>query len=125
MNDPQMEFNPATGKHRMVLVNGDLVPTDAPDYEILTMLTEDPGWFMEETPRRGSLVREFEITTRLTPSQMKASLEDRCDPLKPDVLTDAECVSVTQPADGQLAFQLRYTQPGKPPAEPVSLEVGI
>jgi len=120
-----MDFDATTGRHRIRLVDGDPVLSDLPDYEILTMLTEDPGWYMEETPRRGSLLREFENTTRLTPSQMKASLVDRCDPLKPDVLVDAECVSVTQPADGQLAFRLQYTQPGKPPGEPADLEVGI
>ena len=125
MADPQIDFNATTGRHSIRLVNGDPVMDDSPAYEILTMLTEDPGWLMEETPRRGNLLREFETTTRSTPSIMKASLEDRCEPLKPDVLTDAECTSVTQPADGQLAFILRYTQPGVPVPADLSLEVGI
>jgi len=119
--DPLMTLNVATGQHRIVLKDGDPVEDDSPTYQCLTMLYEAPGWIMEETPREGSLKQEFEETGQNTPSQFKAAVERRCEPMIQErVLVSAECTSVTQETrtDGTAVyFNLLYKAPGEPARE--------
>ena len=113
-----MELNIATGHHRIVLVNGNPVEDAGPVYPLLSMLYEGPGWPMEETPRQGSLEDEFKETGQDTPTQFKAAVERRCQPLIDDKrLVSAECTSVEQVVDragSSIQFNLRYQQPGEP-----------
>lgn len=112
--DPQLSYNPQTGKHSIKLVDGDPVMDDSPFYEILSMLTEGPGWPMEETPRRGSLADEFPEATSVTPSRFRTSIEERCAPLVLDrTIESATCQSVTQPTKESIAFALSYVVGGK------------
>ncbi len=124
MADPVMDFNERTGKHRIRLVDGDPVPSDGPEYEILTMWTESAGWPMEESPRRGPLNEEFPESTSGTPSALKTSLEERCEPLRIDrVLDEIICEAVVTPRPGVIVFSARYRRPGRP-AERKKLEMG-
>lgn len=124
MADPELDYNPQTGKCRVRLVNGDPVPTDSPEYEMRTMWCEAPGWPMEETPRRGPLNEEFPETTRATPGQMAASLEDRCAALIDERVLDAVTAeAVEQIRPGTVAFSVTYQRPGQP-AERFPLEIG-
>jgi hypothetical protein len=113
-----MELNVATAHHRIVLRNGNPVEDGSPSYQLLSMLTEDSGWPMEETPRQGSLVAEFAETGQDTPTQFKAAVERRAQPLIEDrTIVSAECTSVRQDVrrDGSaIFFNLLYKQSGQP-----------
>lgn len=116
--NPLMELNIETAQHRIVLVNGNPVEDTSPDYGILSMMSEGPGWFMEETPREGSLLEEFREVGLDTPTQFKNAVERRCEPfLRSGAITSAECTSVRQEIRGDgsaIFFTLQYTQPGEP-----------
>lgn len=95
LSDPLLEQNPKTGQHRIVLVNGDPVETDDCLYASLSMLCEDPGWMMEETPREGNLVQALAETTLRTRSDTKGAVEQRLRHLIDDgVLVDARCTDI-------------------------------
>lgn len=126
VGDPQMTLNPITGHYRIVLENGDPVFTDRPDYPILSMLFEAPGWPMEQTPREGSLLSEFPETGINTPTQFKAAVERRCQPLieSGDLVAD-ECTDVRileRRAGTAITCNILYQQPGRP-VQTVAAEV--
>ena len=127
MADPLTELNLQSGRHRIVLRDGDPVPDDSPSYEILSMLYEDPGWPMEETPRQGNLKSEFDETGQDTATQFKAAVERRCEPIIDDrIIVSAECTSVRQVVDTQgskIFFNLLYKTPGEPTRE-APIEIG-
>jgi len=127
MGDPVTKLNLMSGRHRIELRNGDPVLDESPAYEILSMLYEDPGWPMEETPREGNLKREFEETGQDTASQFKAAVERRCEPIINDrKITSAECTAVQQVirTDGSaIFFNLLYESPGEPARE-APIEIG-
>lgn len=119
--DPQMTLNKRTGKYRMTMKDGDPVSTEEPTYEILTMLTESPGWIMEETPRQGPLNESVPEITQYarnnTPSALKGTIESRMEPLIADkVLVSAEVTEVNI-GDGDVSFGMSYQRPGAPPTE--------
>lgn len=124
MADPVMDYNPVTGKHRIRLVDGDPVLSESPEYAMLSMWYEGAGWAGEETPRRGTLSEEFPETTLTTPFRLKASLEERCQPLvEARVIESVTVISVTQPSDSAIAFTAEYRQGGRPP-EAIPFMVG-
>jgi len=126
--NPQMELNTLTARQRIVLVNGNPVEDTSPAYQILSMLSEDPGWSMEETPREGSLLAEFAETGQNTATQFVAAVERRCDPLlNEQVLTSATCTSVRQELtrDGsKISFALQYKTPGDSAEQALTLAIG-
>lgn len=126
MADPLMELNPLTRKHRIVLRGGDPVADPSPDYQILSVLAEDP-WLGEETPRLGNLIAEFSEQTTVTASALKAAAERRGRLLletSPQVLTEFEVTSVTQPLEGVLLFTAVYQVPGDPERQNLLMELG-
>ena len=117
--NPKLELNLSTARQRIVLVNGNPVEDTSPAYQIGSMLSESPGWIMEETPREGSLLDEFAETSSssaTTATQFVAAVERRCEPLIQErVLTSAKCTSVRQQitSDGSvITFGLLYKTPG-------------
>lgn len=129
--NPQTELNPLTARHRIVLVNGNPVEDTSPAYQILSMLSEDPGWVMEETPREGSLLAEFAETSpspATTTTQFVAAVERRCEPLINErVVTSATCTSVRQeltPDGSQIRFALQYKTPGNSDEQTLPLSIG-
>jgi hypothetical protein len=119
--DPALTYNERTGAYRILLVNGDPVESDDLAYACLSMLCEDPGWFMEETPREGNLVEALSLTTaRGTRSETKAAMEQRLRHLVDEgVLVDAYCDSV-QTVDLEsggrgIVFSAKVQRPGQSP----------
>lgn len=129
LSDPAMDYNPATGQHRIRLVNGDPVESDDLGYAVLTMLSEDPGWLMEETPRKGNLVVALAETTTRTRAECKGAVEDRLQPLIDDgVLVDARCTDVEtfdlETGGRGIDFAATIQRPGQSPRSIQSQLVG-
>lgn len=124
MADVTVQYNPKTGRQRVQLQNGEPIPDETRTHEIISLLCEDPGWPMEETPRAGNIGRVYQEATSGTPSRFKADVEERMQPLVAEgALTSAECETPTF-EDGALSFTLRTERPGADP-EPLNLEIGL
>lgn len=77
LSDPLLQYDASTGCHEIVLVNGDPVESDDMAYACLSVLLEDP-WLMDEVGRIGNILDALaETTTRTTPSQTRAAINDR------------------------------------------------
>lgn len=126
--NPVTDLNLMTARHRIRLVNGNPVEDSSPAYQILSMLSEDPGWAMEETPREGSLLSEFEETGQNTVTQFVAAVERRCEPLIAEqVIVSATCSNVRQvlTRDGSaFYFDLTYKTPGSTDEESLPMSIG-
>lgn len=127
LSDPLLEYNPKTGNHRLVLVNGDPVESDDCGYACLSMLCEDPGWLMEETPREGNLVQALAETNRRTRSETKAGVEQRLRHLVDErVLIDATCDSVDvvdlETGGRGVRFSALIQKPGQSP-QPLQVQL--
>jgi hypothetical protein len=122
VGDPEMALNTVTGRYRIVLRDGEPSMSDRPDYPILSMLFEDAGWPMEETPREGSLRKEFPESGINTPTLFKAAVERRLLPiLDSGDIVAGECtdVRVLRRQDGTaIASNIQYQQPGRPEESP-------
>jgi hypothetical protein len=115
-----MDYNERTGAYRIRLVNGDPVETDDCTYAVLSMLCEDPGWLMEETPREGNLVQALAETTVRTRGDTKAAVEQRLRHLIDDgVLVDARCTDVStydmESGGREIDFAATIQKPGQSP----------
>ena len=117
MVDVTLQYNPETGRQRIVLENGEPVPDEQHGHELLSMFYEDPGWPMEETPRQGNIGRQFQEHTSGTRSRFKSEAERRAQPLISDgLLTDAECDSVDiDTRQGILTFDMLVQRTGREP----------
>jgi hypothetical protein len=129
--NPKLELNLSTARQRIVLVNGNPVEDTSPAYQIGSMLSESPGWIMEETPREGSLLDEFAETSSssaTTATQFVAAVERRCEPLIQErVLTSVKCTSVRQQitSDGSvITFGLLYKTPGNSDEQVLPMAIG-
>ncbi len=129
--NPKLELNTATARQRIVLVNGNPVEDTSPAYEILSMLSEDAGWVMEETPREGSLLDEFSETrsnSATTATQFVAAVERRCEPMIQErVMTSAKCTNVQQtitPDGSVITFGLLYKTPGNSDEQVLPMAIG-
>lgn len=126
VGDPTMSLNTRTGRYRIVLENGEPIFSDRPDYPALSMLFEDPGWPMEQTQRRGSILKEFPESTSNTPTLFKSAVESRLDPLvQSQDIVFARCTDIKllrRPDGTAITGNIEYQQPGRP-AAPLPFEV--
>ncbi len=129
--NPKLELNTATARQRIVLVNGNPVEDLTPAYQIGSMLSESPGWIMEETPREGALLDEFAETSSnsaTTATQFVAAVERRCEPMIQErVMTSARCTNVQQtitPDGSVITFGLLYKTPGNSDEQVLPMAIG-
>jgi hypothetical protein len=129
--NPRLELNTATARQRIVLVNGNPVEDLTPAYQIGSMLSESPGWVMEETPREGALLDEFSETSSnsaTTATQFVAAVERRCEPMIQErVMTSAKCTNVQQtitPDGSVITFGLLYKTPGNSDEQVLPMAIG-
>jgi hypothetical protein len=120
LKNPDMSYNERTGAYRIRLVNGNPVPVEDCAYQVLSMLTEDPGGIYEETPRPGNLVEALAETTRRTRGDTKAAVDVRLRPLVDDgLLIDARCQDVDvvdlETGGRGIAFSATIQKPGQSP----------
>lgn len=121
LKNPAMDYNERTGAYRIRLVNGNPVPVEDCAYQVLSMLSEDPGNIYEETPRKGNLVEALAETTRRTRGDTKAAVDERLRPLVDDgLLIDARCEDVDvidlETGGRGITFGASIQKPGQSPS---------
>lgn len=125
--DVALQRNARTGKWDLIRgADGNPERTDSQQHRILSLLIErrpspgQPGWILDDTKARGSLLYTRGTDTRATPSSIQAdcyqALERAIDEgwiLGPSVADEAQrlVVTATRTAAGRIEVEVNYSTP--------------